>query len=130
MVVDRAYFGEAFLDFFMAVLATYTRHGELLTWEEPIRLASPVPLGKRLPVLLAMPAAVFDSEFSFARDGGSETNVVMLVPVHTGEADYLLSHGPEELYEQFEDQDVDVSDLDRDPIRVDGARRGAPGCEA
>lgn len=118
MVVDRAFFGEEILSFFLASLAVYASRGELLAWDEPIRISSPVPVGDRQPFILPMPAALFEDEFSFVRDGSAETNFVMLVPIYAEEAAYLEVHDPESFYDRVAEQDVDLSNLGRGPMRL------------
>jgi len=118
MVIDKIYFGEEMLNFFMAVVGVYLAGGSQLDWTEPVRLSSGIPAGKHQRLLLPMPAGVFEEEFSFVKDGPAETNFVMLVPVYENEVDYLIENGALKLYDQFEEQDVDVSNLGRPALTL------------
>lgn len=113
LVVDQRWFGEQLLDFFVRCVAVHAQAREPLDPDEPIRLSSPVPGTAGLRHLLAIPAAIVTDEFPVVEEPAGTTVLWMLVPVHADEADLVAEHGSDGLYEMFEDQQVDVTDLDR-----------------
>lgn len=121
-VVDKKYFGQAVLDFFIAAVSVYVDQGALLSWDEPIRLSATVPGEAQFRYLLPTPSAVFDEEFQHVDDHGGPTNFCMLVPVYESEANFVLKNGPTRLYERFEEDDVDVSDLGREMLGLSSRR--------
>ncbi|KKK04635.1 suppressor of fused domain protein [Micromonospora sp. HK10] len=116
-VLDGRFMGPELLDFVMSCAVRYAQQARLLAWEEPVRLDLEVPLSTGMRFLLPTPAALFDEDFQFVTAPTGETNFCLLVPAYEVEAEFLAAKGPEQLYDALEEQDVDVSDLRRAPLR-------------